>query len=360
MRLFLTLLLVGLLTHAAAADPFYLRHREVEGRQAGAEVYVPRDRLNLYLELEEIKRISYRDGSVLVDGEPAGSLDGDWVPLVAVVKSMGFQVRPSPELGVIDLVPPAAMVMNRNRPAATPTEDGSKREEYQMASTRMRRILEVLPLYPDAAMNRRVATIGQQVAAASPLGNLEWHFVVVNTDVPNAACVGEGFIFVTKGLLDLGVSDTELAGVLGHEVAHGVRRHPFKRVDLLIELYALADEYKKLVRDVQTYEQDPSNQNVIPLRNRMRVYEKKASSLEYRLNNLRLYDRQDEEEADILGMRYAVTAGYSAEGLSDCLRKLEAATFQEFGTAVLEEDMSHPPISRRLEILRRVRASWQQ
>jgi predicted Zn-dependent protease len=232
----------------------------------------------------------------------------------------------------------------------------SQRAEFKVADERLKKILATFPPAADPVDQARVDRIGQKVAAVTPLANIPWTFVLVDMPMPNAACVGEGHVFVTRALLDMGITDDELAGVLGHEIAHGVRRHPFRRVELLANIKQLFADYNRLQRQVDA--QSLTSNYDVNLLNQVESYERRRDDLQYRFDHEVQYSQLDEEEADVLGMRYAVAAGFSADGLGHCLEKLEKAAVEQFGTAVLSDDMSHPPTRRRLEILRMARRNY--
>lgn len=346
-------LLLGLLAAPGFAGPdYYLRNRALKGRVAGGEVYVTPGALGTWLKPEEVARIQVQGGQVLVDGNPVAAADeAGAVPLVQVAKALGFQVRPNPEMGQVDLVPPKALLSHTERATASGL-DPNRRPEYRMSAAKMQRVLALLPRVQDKDMEERLKRLGDRVVAATPLAGLPWNFYIVHERSPNAACVGEGHVFVTLGLMDLGLSDDELAGVLGHEIAHGVRRHPFLLMDM-------AEEMASLGRQVQALG-NRTDANFVSQRNQAEELVKRLESLQYRLEHDRAYDRAAEEEADILGLQYAVNAGFSPDGLGRALQRLEASSVQEFGSAVLDEDMSHPPVTRRLEILRRVQQGWKR
>jgi len=352
MRRLLLLLVLLALALAAGAQPssYYLRNIAVTGRQAGGEVYLRVDLLGRYLNSAEMARVAVVEGEVRVDGKSVGLLDAGEVPLVSLVRALGYKVTRNAQSGIVDLTPPP--------PVATvvPLADSRRRGEYQIAAERMEQILQKLREYDDPEMLARIQKVGQKVARSCPLSNIEWKFWLVDDRAPNAACVGEGHVFVTRGLMQLGITDDELAGVLGHEIAHGVRRHCFHRVELVHDLMVFIQDYERLRREIAAVQ--ATGRASKSLQNRIDQYERDRVRLQYRLDNEVTYSRQDEEEADVLGMRYAVTAGYSPDGLATCLLKLERSMVNQFGTAVLKEDMSHPPVPRRLEILRRARASW--
>ncbi|MGE0492593.1 MAG: M48 family metalloprotease [Vulcanimicrobiota bacterium] len=359
-RILLIVLMLGLVTGLSWADKlYYLRHRPVQGRVVDGELYIDPERLPDYFEPAELRRIHTKSDRVTVDNSSAGELGpGGLVPVLAVAKRLGFVVKSNEAAGIVDIIPPQAMIPNSERQLEHAVKlDGSKRQEYQFAALRMKKVLEKLKPYDDPEFTRRIRTIGKKVADASPLAGLDWYFLLVDTEVPNAACTGEGFVFVTRGLMEMGVTDDELAGVLGHEVAHGVRRHPFKRLDLILELNQLAVDYQALQARVEAADTNDESK-LVGLRAQMGQLERRAKSLAHRLENLTEYARKDEEEADVLGMRYAVLAGYTEGGLGSCLEKLQKQMVAKFGEAVLAEDLSHPPVERRLKILDKVRASW--
>jgi predicted Zn-dependent protease len=351
------LLLLAASSVALAAPTFYIRNRAVEGRVSGLEVYVSRQSLPRYLTAQELSRVAVEAGQITCDGLPVAALGpGEEVPLVALARALGFQVKSSAEMGTVDLIPPGALTPKES---ASAPGLSSRRPEYQIAAARMQKVLSLYRAYNDPRAQARVEAIGRRVAAVTPLAGIEWNFILLDDLEANALCVGEGHVFLTRGTLNLGLSDDELAGVLGHEIAHGIRRHCFRIVDLLEEAEALLAEAATLRAEIERYQQ---GQGVPPqltvLRNRLEDFEKKRLSLLRRLEQERVYAQLDEEEADVLGMRYAVAAGYAADGLARALQRLEAHNVEQFGSAVLDDDMTHPPLRRRLEILRRVQASW--
>lgn len=83
----------------------------------------------------------------------------------------------------------------------------------------------------DANIRNYVASVGQRVAARTEMPNIEWHFTVLNSDIVNAFALPCGYVYVTRGLLTLAGSEAELAGVLGHEAGHVTGRHTAQRLD---------------------------------------------------------------------------------------------------------------------------------
>ena len=85
------------------------------------------------------------------------------------------------------------------------------------------------PISKDAKANARLLRIGQKIAAVAPVQNAQWEFVVFDTKDLNAFVLPGGKVGFYKGLLDFVDNDDQVAAVLGHEVGHVVARHAAKR-----------------------------------------------------------------------------------------------------------------------------------
>lgn len=82
-----------------------------------------------------------------------------------------------------------------------------------------------LPLVLDSVVNARFASLGNRLVGVADTASRDWHFYVVDDTVMNAFAIPGGHIFVYRGLIERAGSMSELAGVLGHEVAHVTLRH---------------------------------------------------------------------------------------------------------------------------------------
>ena len=79
--------------------------------------------------------------------------------------------------------------------------------------------------YDDARVASYVDSVGKKLAAVSHLPNLDWHFTVLDDPVVNAFAMPGGYIYITRGILAHLNSEAQLAGVLGHEIGHVTARH---------------------------------------------------------------------------------------------------------------------------------------
>jgi predicted Zn-dependent protease len=94
--------------------------------------------------------------------------------------------------------------------------DAQAREEYGVVD--------------NATLQTYVQNMGRKLVAVSHRPNLEWHFTVVDSPVVNAFAIPGGYVYVTRGILAYLGSEAELAGVVGHEIAHVTARHTVRQV----------------------------------------------------------------------------------------------------------------------------------
>ncbi len=151
-------------------------------------------------------------------------------------------------------------------------------------------------VYPDATLNAYVNRIGQRLARSSHRPELTYHFNVVNDSSPNAFALPGGFIAITRGLLVSMENEAQLAAVLGHEIAHVTARHSVQEIQrstllgtTVNLLGSLAGEsgYAELLTQVGGL-----TANLVGKR----------------------YSREQEYEADRLGIEYLARSGYAVQG----------------------------------------------
>lgn len=99
------------------------------------------------------------------------------------------------------------------------------KEERQIGENISKLLVDRFGIYQDAAVTKYVTLVGTVLAQASSRPNLEWQFIVLDTDGVNAYAAPGGFIHITRGALGLIKNEAELAGVLGHEITHVTAKH---------------------------------------------------------------------------------------------------------------------------------------
>ena len=101
----------------------------------------------------------------------------------------------------------------------------SEAEELAIGQQQDVEIRREMGVYDDPALQRYVNDIGQQLARNSHRPNLPWSFTIVDSPAINAFALPGGYIYLTRGLLAYLDDESELAGVLGHEIGHVTARH---------------------------------------------------------------------------------------------------------------------------------------
>lgn len=164
------------------------------------------------------------------------------------------------------------------------------------------------PMHPDMALQRYVNQLGRWISLQSSRPDLAWTFTVLDDGGYNAFAAPGGYIFVTKGLIDRVEDESELAGILAHEIAHVVQRHHLQAMRKTARAGALTQVIGSQL-----------NNNL-------------GGALSAQLLNLgrNLYakglDQADEFEADRLGVALAARAGFDPYGLVAVLQQLRTAT----------------------------------
>jgi predicted Zn-dependent protease len=98
-------------------------------------------------------------------------------------------------------------------------------QEAQIGREGYAAVLAEYGAYEDSTTQRYVNDLGQRLAKVSHLPNLDWHFTVIDDPAVNAFAMPGGYIYITRGILAHLNSEAQLAGVLGHEIAHVTHRH---------------------------------------------------------------------------------------------------------------------------------------
>ncbi|MFL5524205.1 MAG: M48 family metallopeptidase [Gemmatimonadaceae bacterium] len=107
----------------------------------------------------------------------------------------------------------------------------STQQEVQMGQEEAQQVNAQLPMVHDAVIQNYVNQLGQRIARTTSRNDLNWQFQVVNSSVVNAFALPGGFVYVNRGVLERASNASEVAGVLGHEIEHVVRRHSVKQME---------------------------------------------------------------------------------------------------------------------------------
>jgi len=188
------------------------------------------------------------------------------------------------------------------------------------------------PLYPDERLQRYVNRLGRWISLQSDRPNLPWTFVVLDDTGYNAFAAPGGYVFVTKGLIDRCADESELAGILAHEITHVTQRHH-------LQAMRKTAQSGMLTQLVASQIHTNGVGNLV------------ASQILALGRNLyaRGLDQSDEFEADRRGVALAARSGFDPYGLPAALQVLRAAApGNPMFTLALA---THPPAEQRLDQL---------
>src|SRR5690349_11177101 len=101
----------------------------------------------------------------------------------------------------------------------------SEDQERSLGASDAAQIDTTLPLIHDSVITQYVAALGSSMAKLTSRGDLDWRFAVVNSPEVNAFALPGGFVYVNRGAIEQADRLDELAGIMGHEIGHVVRRH---------------------------------------------------------------------------------------------------------------------------------------
>ena len=202
----------------------------------------------------------------------------------------------------------------------------SKEEEIALGREITGSLLGAAPLVKDEALQKYVNQVGRWVANQSERADLPWKFGVIDSADLNAFAAPGGYVLLTKGLYQKIQSEAQLAGVLGHEIAHIVKKHQLK---VLQKQQLLGYGASRLSG----------------------LFGKKDKLAKKALNtgaeiSARGLDKDAEFEADRMGLTLAYRAGYDAYGLPDVLQTIGQTNKSDSSVTLLFK--THPSPDERL------------
>lgn len=176
----------------------------------------------------------------------------------------------------------------------------SLEEEWQLGRELETELARQLDLVNDPTLQRYVDDLGQRMIQQTNMRNLPWRFHVVRDPEINAFNVPGGLVYVNTGLLARAGGAAEFAGALAHEIGHGLERHGTQRLSQRQEA--------ALVASILLGE-DPGA--VAQIATQVAAAGAFAS-----------FSREDEREADRIGVDLMAETGYDPEGLALLLERL--------------------------------------
>lgn len=206
-------------------------------------------------------------------------------------------------------------------------------EETRLGLSEFEKIKQSTPVSRDAELNAMVQRVGQRIAAVAPLPNARWEFVVFDeAKTANAFCLPGGKVGIYTGILPITKDEAGLATVMGHEVAHAVARHGAERMT-----QGLLSQLGGQVLGTALQSSAEKTRNLW-----LGLYGA-TSQVGWTLP----HSRQQESEADHLGIIYMARAGYDPRNAVEFWKRF-AAYNEQHGGRGWEFLSTHPLDERRI------------
>src|SRR5438034_6810803 len=177
----------------------------------------------------------------------------------------------------------------------------SEDQEIQIGQQQDPEVRREMGVYDDRALQQYVSDIGLRLARQSERPNLPWHFTVVDSPAVNAFALPGGYIYITRGIMPFLDNEAQLAGVLGHEIGHVTARHASQQYSRATGAQLGLIFSSILLPQTRPFAQLGEN----------------GLGLLFLKNG-----RDDEEQADSLGVKYAAKTGWDPAGVPQMLSTL--------------------------------------
>ena len=237
-------------------------------------------------------------------------------------------------------------IIDYGKKATEASRDFTQDEEIAIGEAATAGFLGASPLDPNTNLQRYVNRVGKWLALHSERPDLPWTFAVIDTETINAFALPGGYVIVSKGLVKRLASESELAGVLAHEIAHVVKRHQIKAIQSAAGSGLLTSIGKDVASSAVSrtgggYMAQQAKQLGVNV----------AGDLLKNGFFLRPLDRSLETEADQMAVIIAARSGYDPYGLPAVLQMLAQEKGSGDGASVFA---THPAPGDRLADLEKV------
>lgn len=214
----------------------------------------------------------------------------------------------------------------------------SEEQEIALGLSYDPQVIATFGAYPDQNLQNFVQTKGTEMGKISHRPNLEYHVKVVDSHVVNAFAVPGGYIYLTRGILAQLNNEAELMGVLAHEMGHIAARH------------TVSQQSKQQIGQLL-------------LIGGMIASEKFAQYAQYALQGMQLlflsFSRDDERQADALGVEYSSKMGYDAHKMADFFKVLQKMSLSESEGGIPTFLSTHPDPGDRYNDVNKSATEWQ-
>ena len=214
----------------------------------------------------------------------------------------------------------------------------SEAQEIQLGLSYDPQVMATFGAYPDNNLQNFIQARVVEIGKISHRPNLEYHAKVVDSHVVNAFAVPGGYIYLTRGILAQLNNEAELEGIMAHELGHIAARHTVSQ-------------------------QSKQQLGQLLLIGGMIASEKFAQYAQYALQGMQLlflkFSRDDERQADALGVEYSSKLGYDAHKMADFFKVLQKMSLSESEGGIPTFMSTHPDPGDRYNDVNKQATEWQ-
>jgi len=201
----------------------------------------------------------------------------------------------------------------------------SEQGEIAMGANTDKEVRAMFGVYQDPVLTRYVERVGNKLVPYTHRPHLTYHFAVLDSPVINAFAAPGGYIYVTRGVLAMMNSEAELAALLGHELGHVAARHTVSKMSQLILVQVGLVVGSVLSEEFAKYSG--------------------LAGIGVQLLFLK-FSRNDEREADHLGVEYSRSGGYNPSQMINFFSSLQSLGDLSGGGHSLPGFLSTHPLTR--------------
>ena len=212
----------------------------------------------------------------------------------------------------------------------------SVKDEIAIGRETQQQVRKTVPVVSDATLNAYVARVGRQLATGARGPSYPYTFSIANYRELNAFALPGGPVWINRGIVHAAASESQLAGVLAHEIAHIAQRHAASQITKQL----VANGFLGLLGAVLG--NDPGAARTA-----------QAGARVLAGGYLLKFNRDDEREADRIGLQIMRRAGWDPRGLPEFMEILRREQGRDPGSVDVFLS-SHPAPAERAALLRRV------
>jgi beta-barrel assembly-enhancing protease len=207
-------------------------------------------------------------------------------------------------------------------------------QEKELGKQLIHVLKERMTLVEDGEILTYVQSVGNRIVKQLGLTPYQYQFFVVDASIPNAFAVPGGYIFIYRGLVEMLASEGELAAIFSHELAHIQARHIHRSMEKgkILTVAALAG----LLAGVFLGMKSEAGQAL--------TVGSAAGAQSLQLK----YSRDNEEEADQLGLKYLTAAGYPPKDMANAMRRLGQQSKWLMNSKIPSYLSTHPALGERV------------